>query len=224
MERGANLLLQAVMLAGQVERDPWDFAVEIGALQGAGMSNSDLRWMICKGFVEHAYEQTEAQAANRRFRANGELAFSDRSCFVLTDAGQQFARELAEAIQSLKRGDLNGSAVNLEINGKYSTVEIPTHISSPTWDSGRHQLRVGDVIVKEFKLPSPNQETILAAFEEEHWPPSIDDPLPVHPDLDPRRRLHDTIKSLNRNQRCVLIRFMGDGTGEGVRWEWTKRH
>ena len=100
---------------------------------------------------------------------------------------------------------------------------IPEQIARPTWDAGRHQLRVGEIIVKEYKLPSPNQETILAAFEEEEWPPSVDDPLPVHPDLDPRRRLHDTIKSLNRNQRCFLIRFMGDGSGEGVRWEWIKR-
>jgi len=63
------------------------------------------------------------------------------------------------------------------------------------------------------------QEVILMAFEEEHWPPRIDDPLPVHPDLIPKRRLHDTIKSLNRNQKTCLIRFRGDGTGEGIRWE-----
>jgi hypothetical protein len=57
------------------------------------------------------------------------------------------------------------------------------------------------------------------AFEEEHWPPRIDDPLPKNPELLPKRRLHDAIKSLNRNQKRSLIRFMGDGTGEGVRWE-----
>jgi hypothetical protein len=63
------------------------------------------------------------------------------------------------------------------------------------------------------------QEAILIAFEEERWPPRIDDPLPGSPDLLPKRRLHDTIKSLNRNQKNRLVRFMGDGTGEGVRWE-----
>jgi hypothetical protein len=63
------------------------------------------------------------------------------------------------------------------------------------------------------------QEAILMAFEEEHWPPRIDDPLPAHPDLLPKRRLHDTIKGLNRKQKNCLIRFMGDGTGEGIRWE-----
>ena len=89
----------------------------------------------------------------------------------------------------------------------------------PKWDRDRRELRLGGHLVKVFKLPSPMQEAILMAFEEEHWPPKIDDPLPVHPDLIPKRRLHDTIKGLNRNQKSCLIRFTGDGTGEGIRWE-----
>jgi hypothetical protein len=89
----------------------------------------------------------------------------------------------------------------------------------PKWDEQRRQLRVGRVLVKEFKLPSPNQETVLMAFEEEGWPPRIDDPLPPVAQLDPRRRLHDTIKALNRKQKRDLIRFRGDGSGEGIRWE-----
>jgi hypothetical protein len=75
-------------------------------------------------------------------------------------------------------------------------------------------------LVKQFKLPSPNQEMILMALEEEHWPVRIDDPLPPSKKLDAKQRLHDTIKNLNRNQKQRLIRFMGDGTGQGVRWEW----
>ena len=127
MERGATLLLQAMILASQVARDPWDFAVEIATLQAVGMSNSDLRWMICKGFVQHAYEETESQAPNRKFRPNGELSFSNRSCFVLTETGKQFAQEVAaEAVHTIKRGDFNGSVNGIEINGKYSAVEIPT--------------------------------------------------------------------------------------------------
>ena len=48
----------------------------------------------------------------------------------------------------------------------------------------------------------------------------IDDPLPPVPEQDPKRRLHDTIKCLNRNHRRKAIRFHGDGTGEGVCWEF----
>ena len=79
-------------------------------------------------------------------------------------------------------------------------------------------------MVKVFKLPSPNQETVLMAFQEEGWPPKIDDPLPPHGDILPKRRLHDTIKSLNRNQKSRRLRFMGDGTGEGVCWELIPAH
>ena len=105
---------------------------------------------------------------------------------------------------------------------------LPTTVSDempgrPKWDNQRRQLRMGNEIVKEFKLPSPNQETVLMAFEEEGWPPRVDDPLPPLDQLDPRRRLHDTIKALNRKQKQDLIRFRGDGSGEGIRWEPTLR-
>jgi hypothetical protein len=90
---------------------------------------------------------------------------------------------------------------------------------NPKWDRDRQLLKVGSVVVKQFKVPAANQEVILAAFEEESWPPRIDDPLPPHPDQSSKRRLQVTIKSLNRNQKRQLIRFLGDGSGEGVRWE-----
>ena len=67
-----------------------------------------------------------------------------------------------------------------------------------------------------------NQEAILAAFEEESWPPRIDDPLSPVGNQDPKRRLHDTINSLNRHQKLSVIRFLGDGSGQGVRWEFTE--
>jgi hypothetical protein len=89
----------------------------------------------------------------------------------------------------------------------------------PTWDPHRQQLRLGDKIVKEFKLPAPNQELILMAFEEEGWPVRIDDPLPPHSDQDPKQRLHSTLNALNRHQKNRLLRFCGDGRGQGIRWE-----
>jgi hypothetical protein len=89
----------------------------------------------------------------------------------------------------------------------------------PRWDYQRQELRLGDAIVKQFKVPAANQERILAAFEEEGWPVRIDDPLPPNAEQNPKRRLHDTINSLNRNQKQHLIRFTGDGSGQGIRWE-----
>jgi len=89
----------------------------------------------------------------------------------------------------------------------------------PTWDSQTRELRIDVVTVKRFKWTAVNQETVLAAFEEECWPHRIDDPLPPHPEQDSKRRLSDTIKCLNRKQINPLIHFRGDGTGEGVTWE-----
>jgi hypothetical protein len=88
----------------------------------------------------------------------------------------------------------------------------------PHWDPDLQELRVNGLIVKQFKVPAPNQEMVLAAFEEERWPLRVDDPLPPQADQEPKRRLHDTIVSLNRSHKHRVIRFTGDGSGEGVRW------
>ena len=91
------------------------------------------------------------------------------------------------------------------------------------WDAEGRELRIGGRLVKRFKWPATNQETVLAAFEEEGWRRRIDDPLPPVPDQLSTRRLSETIKQLNRHQKNALIRFRGDGTGEGVTWELVER-
>ena len=70
-----------------------------------------------------------------------------------------------------------------------------------------------------FSRAARNQEIILGAFEEEGWPYRIDDPLPPSGNVEPKRRLHDTIKWLNRDHEAQVLAFIGDGTGEGVRWK-----
>jgi hypothetical protein len=94
--------------------------------------------------------------------------------------------------------------------------------TKPEWDQVRQELRVSGMLVKQFKVPAANQEAILATFHEEDWPPRIDDPLVPRGDQDPKRRLHDTINSLNRNQKRPILHFFGDGTGQGVRWEYRR--
>lgn len=89
----------------------------------------------------------------------------------------------------------------------------------PVWDPARRELLWGERIVKRFRVPAPNQELVLVAFQEEGWPPHIDDPLPHVLAVEPKRRLHDTIVALNRHQAEHAVRFLGDGTGTGVCWE-----
>lgn len=91
--------------------------------------------------------------------------------------------------------------------------------AQPVWDSILRELRLGDRIVKRFRVPAANQELVLTVFEEDGWPSSIDDPLPPSPDIDPKRRLQSTVKSLNRNQIAPLLRFHANGNARRVTWE-----
>jgi hypothetical protein len=90
----------------------------------------------------------------------------------------------------------------------------------PQWDAEYRALRVGGCVIKEYRVPSTSQEAILTAFQEEAWPHRIHDPLPPLDNIEPKTRLHDTIKRLNRHHKQRLIRFHGDGTGEGVCWDY----
>jgi hypothetical protein len=88
--------------------------------------------------------------------------------------------------------------------------------AKPRWDRTARQLWLGACLVKEFPRLSKCQVLILEAFQEQGWPESIDDPLPVDHDIEPKRRLHDAIKRLNGNQTCPLLSFHGNGNGEGI--------
>ncbi|MEX2113734.1 MAG: hypothetical protein WD845_11145 [Pirellulales bacterium] len=211
LKEALSLLLQAHDYALELGQDDWDMAVELDALRTARLTNSDLRWLLAKGLIDHAVEATAPGDSARHFRHSPLLSFSGPTCVVLTRSGASIARE------ALSCEAASGTAAPRVGLCQLATADELTE--RPKWDEQRRQLRVGRVLVKEFKLPSPNQETVLMAFEEEGWPPRIDDPLPPVAQLDPRRRLHDTIKALNRKQKRDLIRFRGDGSGEGIRWE-----
>ena len=96
----------------------------------------------------------------------------------------------------------------------------PAQARVPFYDQERRALWVGSRLVKRFKQPAPTQHTILSAFQELGWPARIDDPLPRAAGQDPKLRLGEAIKRLNRHQQQRLIRFRADGTGTGILWEW----
>jgi len=89
--------------------------------------------------------------------------------------------------------------------------------TKPRWDSERRELSYGGIACKTFRQRAPNQELVLAAFEEVGWPPRIDDPIPPSGGVDQRQRLADTVRALNANHGT--LRFELDGTGEGVIWK-----
>jgi hypothetical protein len=215
---GLLLMLESSAYARMLDEDPWEFSVEWPELHRIGISRSDGRWLIHRGLVSHALEVTSLDDRRRRFVASRNSGLSRRSCLVLTEKGRALAHRVAEwpdanvtaladRLSAARRGQV----------GRTNIVAMAPQ--SPMWDGDRRQLRVGSRIVKEFKVPAMNQEIVLAVFEEERWPPRIDDPLPWKCDIDPQRRLHDTINSLNRRQRLRLVHFSADGLAQGIRWE-----
>lgn len=211
---GLQFLCDSHAQARELMRDPWEFAVEWSELQRLGLTCNDVRWLIHQGLVEHASEITGMEDSHRRFVPCSSLALSGRCCLIVTDAGIRFLRRAAEQGELAAEPDAKPSSPPEADDGKLGVVRVV-----PKWDRDRRQLRVGGRVVKEFKVPAPNQEIVLAVFEEEKWPPKIDDPLPHQAHIDPQRRLHDTINSLNRRQRHRLVHFGADGLGQGVRWE-----
>jgi hypothetical protein len=96
----------------------------------------------------------------------------------------------------------------------------------PWWDEDGRRLWLGTQLLKVFRQPAPHQTLLLAAFQEQCWSGHIDDPLPPEdgdlPDT-AQARLRDAVKNLNRSLPAGTIRFRGDGSGKGVRWEFCTR-
>ncbi len=207
-------LIYADACAQSAQCNPWEFALEIECLISGGLTNSDLRWLIRKGYLAHAYEVTRACDKARKFQSCRNLAFAKRTCFVLTEAGARLAK--TPNLQPRSFPVMQSAAAN-RISG-----DNIDHIQNvPCWDADRRILRMDCCIVKQFKVPSPCQEAILTAFEEDGWPAGVDDPLPPQAQQDPKRRLRNTIQSLNANQKSPLIHFRGDGSGQRILWELT---
>src|SRR5262249_28229067 len=147
--------------ADDVQADPWDFGLEIGQLYAAGLTITDLRWMVARGLVEHADETSTHGDEHRSFTPSRGLTFLPTTCIILTNDGAA----LAVAESATPYDDIPAA------NGQSTARASPR----PRWDAARRQLSFGDKMVKRFQVPAKNQELILAAFEKNDWPQSIDD-------------------------------------------------
>ena len=96
---------------------------------------------------------------------------------------------------------------------------MPPHTQQPYWDSHHRELWLGCGLVKKIRTSAINQERLLSAFEEEHWPECVYDPLPPIGDVDPKQRLLDTVRRLNGHQLSPRIHFLITHHGEQVTWQ-----
>jgi hypothetical protein len=126
---------------------------------------------------------------------------------LLTEAGIGFIRQ-----RLLRR------AAHLQIGRE--------RLPLPSWDSKSRRLWLGNQLLKEFRQPAPHQTRLLDVFEEQGWLRAhIGDPLSAdeqESEGEAKRRLHETLKNLNRTIPPGTIRFRGDGTGQGIRWEYDR--
>lgn len=200
------LLLDACERARSLQLDPWEFALSHGSLRDAGLSDTDLRWLLRQGLAEQRVETTDRRSLFRSFAAAGNLCFWPRSCFVLTEKGLHLARRI---------GGYGAKA------GQAQTALDP--VAGPTlrprWLEDQRELWLGDFRVRRFRRPAPNAAALLAAFEQAGWPERLDSPFVKDLDRDGRERLRDTVKRLNLDQEHALLRFHIEGAGLQVRWE-----
>src|SRR5437763_213177 len=120
---GLAVLRRARACAADVNLGAWEFAVELRELRSAGVTHTDLRWLLCHGYVAHAVEQPAGQGGGRQFRPAPGLALSRRSCFVLTDAGAA----LAPAVEAVAQAA--------------SLSHVPARSErTPFWDDSRREL------------------------------------------------------------------------------------
>jgi hypothetical protein len=127
---------------------------------------------------------------------------------LLTEAGLAFIQQQLQLLRSV--------AVRLSV----PTAPTP---ALPRWDAKHRLLWLGTRLLKKFRRDAVNQMLILGVFEEEHWPLQSIVPS-LEPQLDgdiasAQGRLQDTLKNLNRDLPPGTIRFVGDGSGQGIRWE-----
>ena len=138
------------------------------------MTTSDLRWLVKRGCLSHAREITALQDMDRHFEPPEQnLVFAGNTCFVLTDAGLAvLGRDNSQATQLAQVDKAPGEMPIVAWNHSSAPAAMPN------WDRGSRAFVVGEYLIKRFRVPSPNQETVLNAFQEEGWPAAIDDPLP----------------------------------------------
>ncbi len=220
IETALAILLEGLEYAQQLDAARWDFAVEVSSLRRLKLSNNDLRWLLAHDLVEHAVELA-TDGSTRSFRKQAPTSIGKRSCFVLTETGAALARDLRPDAKSYGDNDVGARRGFATAQG--NSADAP----SPCWDRNRRELWFGATLVKRFTLPSPDQESILTAFEEQRWPARIDDPALTAQDSTRHAKLLETVQQLNRRHRSALIHFQCDG-GRGIFWHCpeapAKRH
>ena len=171
-----RLLLEVSEFARATSESQWTFAIGIGEFRRGGVAQRHLRWLIAKGYIEHAHEKAVLGGEFQTCPNRGRQRFAEDSCFVITPTGSRFAKEIA----------VSGSA-------QLGASVIHALDDSLIWDADRRELWHWGLVVKTYRRPAPLQEIILSCFQEDGWPAHIDDPLSGAGSADPQQRIRSII-------------------------------
>jgi hypothetical protein len=210
LSRGYRELRTARWEAQNQGRDPNENSLSLSHLREQGVRDLFLVLMLYHGHVTQFRPVMRLDDGGLLYEPANNLHMASDSLFSLTEAGEAFAGTLLAVFSSL----IDADAVQA-IWDKY----CPTCLV-PRYEKENRMFRWGCLILKRFRQPAINQELILLAAEEMNWPEWFDDPLPRRSGVNPKVRLHDTIKDLNRRQIPHLVHFKGDGTGTRIGWEY----
>jgi len=212
LQPGLAVLWRAYLCAQDTGVALWNLSLPTKRLNEAGMTKTDLQLLVDRGLA--AYGEETSDGLRRAARANGDR-LNNQIRLVLTPGGAALAQEVFSKTPTTC--DLTTEAAVFP--EKRVEAEKTARDLKPRWDVIRRELSLAGSIIKRFRVPARNQETILCVFEEEGWVEHIHDPLPVTLNIDGPTRLHDAINRLNRCQINPLVRFHGDGKGTGVFWQ-----
>jgi hypothetical protein len=203
-----TVLLEAYDFADELRRSTWDFAVDLGALRSLGVVDNLIRYLCCRGYLDHAAEKIPGGKRGRSFRRTGALSLTAKTCVVLTREGAAFARDF---LSNHRVRNQHCPRPDPHPNGFAEPV--------PKYDEAGQRLLVGALIVRQYRLPTSNQQLILQAFQESGWERELRDPLSPHPRVYVKERLRTTVANINRSLVHPAIHFSCNGTGHGVRWK-----
>ena len=188
MLKGGSHFLWRASNMRDLHTDGWEFAVDGDDLCKAGWSDIDFRWLHARGFIDGVETQSSKSHANpirlpprRQFECRfhshrkGVLAAQVRACVAFAPT-YRLAMEMVRP--SIPNGGWRSKAVG----------------------TGAQELRLG-IHHQAFSLGGRESGNNPDGVRGEAWPTRIDDPLPQKTNQDPKCRLHDTIKCLNRNHR-----------------------
>jgi|GEM_PF-2147989 len=175
------------------------------------VSRTDLHWLLDHNLIRHQEELSpKAHARNRRQLVRSRI--TPTSHFVPNPIAIPVLWELATAaIHNSQRPTHTRKTTARQVKGQPRP--------KPLWKTEERELWVGKTLVKGFKRTASNQELILSVFEEEGWPEWIDDPLPIAKNIQPKQRLKDAVKSLNRQQKNSVLHFYGDFVNGRIQWK-----